>query len=130
MGMGGNIGIQSSTIVVRGIATGRINVHHLWAVVSKEVAIGVILGIFYGLILGIIAHLFFRVDKTSALALSVGIGVLSSMCVAAFIGSFMPMLFARVRIDPAVATGPFVTSSIDILSVLIYFKVALFFLGL
>jgi magnesium transporter len=130
MGMGGNIGIQSSTIVVRGIATGRINVHHLWAVVSKEVAIGVILGIFYGLILGIIAHLFFRVDKTAALALSVGIGVLSSMCVAAFIGSFMPMLFARVRIDPAVATGPFVTSSIDILSVLIYFKVALFFLGL
>ncbi len=130
MGMGGNIGIQSSTIVVRGIATGRINIHHLWAVVSKEVAIGVILGIFYGLILGSIAHLFFRVGNTNALAISVGIGVLSSMFVAAFIGSFMPMLFARFRIDPAVATGPFVTSSIDILSVLIYFKVALFFLGL
>jgi len=130
MGMGGNIGIQSSTIVVRGIATGRINIHHLWAVVSKELAVGVILGIFYGLFLGAIAHLFFRVDKTTALAFSVGIGVLSSMCVAAFIGSFMPMLFARVRIDPAVATGPFVTSSIDILSVLIYFKVAFLLLGL
>lgn len=130
MGMGGNIGIQSSTIVVRGIATGRINIHHLWSVVSKELAIGVILGVFYGIFLGAITHLFFRVDNTSALAVSVGVGVLSSMSVAAFIGSFMPMMLARLHIDPAVATGPFVTSFIDILSILIYFHVAFLLLGL
>ena len=59
-----------------------------------------------------------------ALAISVAIGVISSMSVAALVGSSMPMMFARIRIDPAVATGPFVTSSIDILSVMIYFQVA------
>ena len=127
MGMGGNIGIQSSTIVVRGIATGRINVRHLWSVVSKELAIGLILGIFYGVLLGCLVRFQYSLD---ALAISVAIGVLSSMTVAALVGSFMPMMFARMHIDPAVATGPFVTSSIDILSVLIYFQVATILLGI
>jgi magnesium transporter len=127
MGMGGNIGIQSSTIVVRGIATGRINIRDLWSVVSKELAIGFILGVFYGALLGTLVQLQYSID---ALAISVAIGVLSSMSVAALVGSFMPMMFARVHIDPAVATGPFVTSSVDILSVLIYFKVATVLLGI
>jgi len=127
MGMGGNIGIQSSTIVVRGIATGRINIRHLWSVVSKELAIGIILGVFYGVLLGALVQFQYSID---ALAISVGIGVLSSMTVAALVGSFMPMMFARIHIDPAVATGPFVTSSIDILSVLIYFQVATILLGI
>ncbi len=127
MGMGGNIGIQSSTIVVRGIATGRINIRHLWSVVSKELAIGIILGLFYGLILGTLVRFHYSLD---ALAISVAIGVLSSMAVAALVGSFMPMMFARMHIDPAVATGPFVTSSIDIISVLIYFQVATILLGI
>ncbi|MBC2717506.1 MAG: magnesium transporter [Desulfobacteraceae bacterium] len=127
MGMGGNIGIQSSTIVVRGIATGRINIRHLWKVVSKELAIGIILGVFYGVLLGTLVQFQYSID---ALAISVGIGVISSMTVAALVGSFMPMIFARIHIDPAVATGPFVTSSIDILSVLIYFQVATILLGI
>lgn len=127
MGMGGNIGIQSSTIVVRGIATGRINIRHLWSVVSKELAIGFILGAFYGALLGTLVQFQYSMD---ALAISVAIGVISSMSVAALVGSFMPMMFARVHIDPAVATGPFVTSSIDILSVLIYFQVATVLLGI
>jgi len=127
MGMGGNIGIQSSTIVVRGIATGRINIRDLWSVVSKELAIGVILGVFYGVLLGSLVQFQYSID---ALAVSVAIGVISSMSVAALVGSFMPMIFARIHIDPAVATGPFVTSSIDILSVLIYFQVATILLGI
>ena len=127
MGMGGNIGIQSSTIVVRGIATGRINIRDLWSVVSKELAIGIILGVFYGVLLGTLVQLQYSID---ALAISVAIGVVSSMTVAALVGSFMPMMFARIHIDPAVATGPFVTSSIDILSVLIYFQVATILLGI
>lgn len=127
MGMGGNIGIQSSTIVVRGIATGRINIRDLWSVVSKELSIGIILGVFYGVLLGTLVQFQYSID---ALAISVAIGVFSSMSVAALVGSFMPMMFARMHIDPAVATGPFVTSSIDILSVLIYFQVATMLLGI
>ncbi len=127
MGMGGNIGIQSSTIVVRGIATGRINIRHLWRVVSKELLIGLILGGIYGLMLAILAHLHY---SAGVVALSVGIGVVSSMAIAALVGSLLPMLFARFEIDPAVSTGPFVTTSIDILSVYFYFQLSSFFLGI
>jgi magnesium transporter len=127
MGMGGNIGIQSSTIVVRGIATGRINVRDLWIVVSKELAVGLILGGIYGTILGAVAHLRYG---TGWLALSVGLAVLSSMSIAALVGSLVPMLLARIHIDPAVATGPFVTTSIDIISVFFYFEIATAFLGI
>ena len=127
MGMGGNIGIQSSTIVVRGIATGRVNVRHLWTVVSKEMAIGLILGLFYALLLGTLVQFQFGRET---LALSVAIGVMSSMSMAALMGAFMPMMFARMNIDPAVATGPFITSFVDILSVSIYFQVATIMLGI
>jgi magnesium transporter len=127
MGMGGNIGIQSSTIVVRGIATGRINVRQLWRVVSKELTIGLILGAIYGLLLATLAHLSYDLG---AVAVSVGVGVVSSMAVAALVGSLLPMIFVRFDIDPAVATGPFVTTSIDILSVFFYFQLATFFLGI
>ena len=121
MGMGGNIGTQSSTIVVRGLATGRLNVRDIWSVVSKELAIGLILGALYGTLIGSVAHLRYG---TAAVALSAGLAVLSSMSVAALVGSLVPMLFERIKIDPAVATGPFVTTSIDIISVYCYFVIA------
>jgi len=127
MGMGGNIGTQSSTIVVRGLATGRLNVRDIWSVVSKELAIGLILGIVYGVIIGVVAQVSFG---TSAFALSVGLAVISSMTVAALVGSMVPMLFARLNIDPAVATGPFVTTSIDIISVFFYVNIATTLLGI
>jgi magnesium transporter len=127
MGMGGNIGTQSSTIVVRGLAMGRIHVRDLWAVVSKELAVGLLLGCLYGTLIGIVAHLFGTAahqDQTVRVALSAGLAVLSSMSVAALVGSMVPMLFERVKIDPAVATGPFVTTSIDIISIYCYFLIA------
>ena len=127
MGMGGNIGTQSSAITVRGLATGRLNVRDIWSVVSKELAIGLILGIVYGVIMGVVAQVSFG---TWAFALSVGLGIVSSMSVAALVGSMVPMLFARLNIDPAVATGPFVTTSIDIISVFFYFKIATTLLGI
>ncbi len=127
MGMGGNIGTQSSTIVVRGLATGRIAVGEIWPVVIKELSIGFLLGLAYGVIIGTVAH--FRFGMVS-LALSVGLSVVSSMAVAALVGSFVPMAFAKVNIDPAVATGPFVTTSMDIISVFFYLIIATALLGL
>ncbi len=127
MGMGGNIGTQSSTIVVRGLATGRLNVRDIWSVVAKELSIGLILGIVYGVLIGVVAQVSFG---TGAFTVSVGLAVISSMSVAALVGSMVPMLFARLNIDPAVATGPFVTTSIDIISVFFYFKIATTLLGI
>jgi len=127
MGMGGNIGTQSSTIVVRGLATGRLNVRDIWSVVFKELSIGLILGLVYGSMIGIVAQ--FRYSLL-ALAVSVALAVLSSMSLAALVGSLVPMAFARVNIDPAVATGPFVTTAIDIISVFFYFVIATTLLGI
>ena len=127
MGMGGNIGTQSSTIVVRGLATGRINIRELWSVVFKELTIGIILGLTYGVLIGAVAQLAFG---TLALAFSVCCAVLSSMSMAALVGSLVPMVFAKINVDPAVATGPFVTTSIDVISVFFYFTIATKLLGL
>ncbi len=127
MGMGGNIGTQSSTIVVRGLATGRLHIRDIWRVVMKELAVGLILGVVYGVFIGTVAQVRF---STMALAVSVGLALICSMSVAALIGSFVPMAFARFHIDPAVATGPFVTTSIDIISVFFYFKIATVLLGI
>ena len=119
MGMGGNIGTQSSTIVVRGLATGRIEIRDLW--------IGVILGLVYGLLIGSVAHVRYSIE---ALTVAVCIAVISSMSTAALVGSLVPMAFARINIDPAVATGPFVTTAVDIISVTFYFLIATTLLGL
>jgi magnesium transporter len=127
MGMGGNIGTQSSTIVVRGLATGRLNVRDIWSVVLKELSIGVILGLVYGALIGSVAQLRYSMV---ALAISVALAVVSSMSIAALVGSLVPMAFARINIDPAVATGPFVTTAIDIISVFFYFKIATTLLGI
>ena len=126
MGMGGNIGTQSSTIVVRGLATGRLNIRDIWSVVGKEMSVGLILGLVYGLLIGSVAQLHY---STLMLALAVCLAVVCSMSVAALVGSCVPMLLARINIDPAVATGPFVTTAVDIISVYFYFTIATRFLG-
>lgn len=127
MGMGGNIGTQSSTIVVRGLATGRLNVRDLGTVVSKELCIGVILGVVYGVLVAIVAQVSYNMW---ALAVAVGLALMSSMTIAALVGSFVPMIMARINVDPAVSTGPFVTTAIDIISVFFYFIIVTTLLGL
>jgi magnesium transporter len=127
MGMGGNIGTQTSTIVVRGLATGRLNIRDTWAVVFKELAVGFILGVVYGIMIPLVAQLQY---STAMVAVSVGLAVMSSMAVAALVGSMVPMGFARINVDPAVATGPFVTTAIDIVSVYFYFQIATTLLGI
>jgi magnesium transporter len=127
MGMGGNIGTQSSIIVVRGLATGRINIRDLWHVVFKELRIGLILGVTYGVLIALTAQLRYG---TLMLAVSVGLAILISMSVAALVGSLVPMVMARLNIDPAIATGPFVTTAMDIVSVFFYFLIATTLLGL
>ena len=123
IGMGGNIGTQSSTIIVRGMATGRIEVGSELLVLVKELKVGLILGILYGILLGIFANLKF-IETDPMLGLVVGLSIASSMLIAVTVGSFTPLILRKLEIDPAIATGPFVTTSIDILGVLFYFVIA------
>ena len=128
MGMGGNIATQSSTIVVRGIATGRVNMNEVWKVISKEMRVGVLLGGVYGVFLGLLA--FFGYPGPDLLGLVVGLSVLFAMSLAATVGTFVPLILRRLDIDAAIATGPFVTTAIDILGVFAYFLIAKIILGL
>ena len=123
MGMGGNIGTQSSTIIVRGIATGRVDVGSELKLIFKEMRVGLILGIFYGFLLGCFAKFSFE-ETYPNLGIVVGLSICASMLVAATIGTVIPLILRKMDIDPAVATGPFVTTSIDILGVLFYFVIA------
>jgi magnesium transporter len=121
-GMGGNIATQSSTIIVRGIATGRVNINELFRIVFKEMRIGLILGILYGVLLGVVTYFGFAEPKT--LGLVVGLSIFFSMVMAATVGAFIPLILKRFDVDAAVATGPVVTTMIDMLGVLMYLSVA------
>jgi magnesium transporter len=123
IGMGGNIGTQSSTIIVRGLATGRVGFENSAKILFKEIRVGLILGILYGILLGLFA-IFRFLDISPVLGLVVGLSICASMIIAATIGSLVPLILNRFDIDPAVATGPFVTTAIDILGVTLYFLIA------
>ncbi len=122
VGMGGNIATQSSTIIVRGMATGRINMQHLFQTLVKETVVGVALGIIFGILLGGLAFLSY--SDPLLLGLVVGISVFVVMTMAAAVGSFVPMMLKRLNIDAAIATGPFITTAVDVLGVLMFFLVA------
>ncbi len=127
-GMGGNIGTQSSTIVVRGIATGRVNMDALFKVIFKELRVGLILGSAYGVFLGLLALLGY--SEMPLLGVVVGVSVLLVMTLAATIGAFIPLILRRLNVDAAVATGPFITTTMDIVGVAGYFMIAKLLLGL
>ncbi len=127
LGMGGNIATQSSTIIVRGMATGRVNIGGEIKLIFKEVKVGLILGTLYGILLGVFANFAFT-DTPDSLGFVVGLSICASMIIAATVGTIIPLILRKLDIDPAIATGPFVTTSIDILGVLFYFLIASIFL--
>jgi len=128
MAIGGNVGNQSATIVVRGLATGKINIKQLWKIIFKEIRVGFILGIIYGILLGLISLILQK--ELAIIGVIIGLSVVISMTSAAFIGTFIPMVLKRLGIDPAVATNPFVTTSMDILGMIFYFLTATIFLSI
>jgi len=125
-GMAGNIGTQSSAITVRGLAVGRLIPTALFAVVWRELRVGVILGLFCGALVGTISGIWFG---HPALGFVVGLSMISGIAFAATTGALMPMLFTRIDIDPAVASGPLVTTLNDCISTIIYLSVATAMLG-
>ena len=121
MGMGGNIGMQSSTIVVRGLATGRIELGHVWEVLFREIRTGILMGMICGAVVGIVAHVF---QGKVILGVVVACSMFIAITVAAAIGALMPLALKKLKIDPAIASGPFVTTANDITGLLIYFFLA------
>lgn len=125
--MGGNMGTQSSIIVVRGIAMGKIAGHNLLRYWMRELVIGASMGLVCGLLAGVGALLW---QGDLSLALVVGMAMTCSLITAATMGVLLPFMLGRLGVDPAIAAGPFVTTFQDILATLIYFSFALAFFSL
>ncbi|MEL7564940.1 MAG: magnesium transporter [Dehalobacterium sp.] len=124
-GMGGNVGTQSSTLTVRGLATGQVDAKELVQTVWREAMVGMAVGLICGLIVTLVAFLW---QKSLLLGLVVGGALLGNMITAATMGTFVPMVFKRLGIDPAVASAPFISTSIDITGLLIYTGLAAIFI--
>jgi len=122
LGMGGNIGTQAATIMARGLSTGRITLRLAGGVVFKEIRIALLLGFVFGSLLGLAGIALMRLGRVEGLA--VGMSLWLSMALASVLGAVLPMLLKTLHIDPAVATNPFVTTSVDLLGLLSFFVVA------
>ena len=128
MDMGGNVGTQSSTVFVRGLATGEIEISEVWRYFFREVKIGFTMGLVTGGMLAAAATIW--QPAIVNLGLVVGLTMFATVTLAAVIGTLIPMIFNNYGIDPAITAGPFVTTIKDVTGLLIYFLVANAFLGL
>lgn len=126
-GMGGNTGTQALAVAVRGIATGEIEKQGKWKMMMREAGTGVITGVSCGFLIMIIVYIW---QGNFFLGLLVGLSILLTLIVATLAGSLVPLIMHRLNIDPAVASGPFITTVNDLISILIYFGMATAFMNL
>lgn len=124
--MAGNVGVQSSAIIVQGLANNSLS-GSLWNRLIKEVSLTLLNGTILAILLVFGSH--FLLGEGFRLALTVGISLISVIVIASLIGTFIPILLDKFGIDPALATGPFITTSNDICGILIYFSIAKVMLG-
>ncbi|GGW58524.1 Mg2+ transporter MgtE [Winogradskyella epiphytica] len=123
----GNVGVQSSAIVVQGIANGTID-GKIFKRLFKEFLIGLVNGIAIALIAILITHFIF--GTTYMVSFTISIALVTVIVMAAIIGTFIPIFLDKRGIDPAVATGPFITTSNDVFGILTYFLIAKLILGI
>lgn len=121
---GGNTGAQSSTLVIRSIAVGDVRMKDWLSLLGKEVVVALAMGITMGIAVAAIG--LFRGGPE--IAIIVSLSMVSIVIMGALIGLSLPFLLTRLKMDPATASGPLITSIADIMGVLIYFSIAAFFL--
>jgi magnesium transporter len=124
--MAGNVGVQSSAIIVQGLANDTIS-GTIWQRLFKEVKLSLLNGLILALILLLGSHFLLGVEYI--IGITVSIALISVIVIASLIGTFVPITLNKYGIDPALATGPFITTSNDIFGILIYFSIAKVILG-
>lgn len=128
-GTGGNVGAQSSTVVIRGMNTDEIRGMGTLQVIWREGLAGAILGLILGILATIWANVFV-VRGQLPVAIAVGISLVAVSILASVSGSAFPFLFRALKLDPALMSAPFITTAVDVLGVLIYFTIARLILSL
>ena len=122
--MGGNVGLQSSTLIIRGLATGLVELTDVWTVFFREVKIGLLMGIACGVMLTVVGWGLGQ----GFLGVVVGASLVIAFFVSTSMATIMPIALKRMGVDPAVAAGPFVTTANDITGITIYLTLATIFL--
>lgn len=129
-GMSGNVGVQCSTILVRSMATGTLSFGRRRETIFKEMTIGLLTGVLLGGLCGAVVYLMgclgLNIFSGSSLQLGVTVaaGILGASLTATTLGVFTPFFFAKLGVDPALASGPIVTALNDIMSMIIFFLIA------
>ena len=125
-GTSGNSGTQALAVAVRGIATGDVEEQSKLKLIFRELVTGMIMGLVCGVVAFCIVYFW---QHTLLLGILVGVAICCSIVVATLAGSFIPLLMHRLNIDPAVASGPFITTLNDITSIVIYLGIATMFIN-
>jgi magnesium transporter len=126
--MGGNVGTQSATILIRGFATGKFDLSDVSKFLFKEVRVSMLMGIVYGSFAALVST-FLLTSFNFYLGLVVFLAMVAGMMTAAVLGVIAPSLLKRLNFDPAIASGPFVTSLNDIAGIVIYMLIASAFIN-
>lgn len=121
MGSAGNIGTQSLAVAVRGLALGTIEKGSFWKMIRREFSTGFMIGFICMLLITLLITLLYG---NWMLAIIVGISILCTFGISAVIGSTIPLIINKLKLDPAIASGPFITTVNDIVGLLIYFSIA------
>jgi magnesium transporter len=118
LGTGGNVGTQAATIAVRNIATGHLGGRGSFSLLFREARVGSLLGLSFAIVLGGYVY----ITGEPMLAIAIASSIVVTVITAAILGMLVPLTLNRMNIDPAAATGPFVTTGIDLVAILIYFS--------
>lgn len=124
MATAGNAGIQSSAIAVQGLAAGDIWTGDIRRRFSRELAVSIINGLLLAIAMAIGVYLFFGEGETTDLAITASLTIVIVIILATLIGAMVPLILNRLGVDPALATGPFITATNDVLGIAVFFMLA------
>ncbi len=124
---GGNVGAQSSTVVIRGLNTDKVRLSAMVRIIRRETLAGGLLGLLLGVAVTLWAYL---LQGDAGVSLAVGLSLFAIAIIASFAGSALPFLFKTLKFDPALMSAPFITTAVDVLGVLIYLNIARVILGI
>ena len=124
-GLGGNIGTQSITLMVRGMSTGQITLSSGWHYIWRETVTGLSIGAFFGLLVMLVT---WGWQGHAQLGLVVGIAMSLNMTIATMIGTCTPLILKKMGVDPAVASGPVIATTIDVIGLAVYLTLVTWYL--